>query len=205
MQSWFSEQVDFIHVPGHLFISLGEVFRRFWNLFANLFLFLLLPSYLEIITVSEQRNFTRRFLAGPERRKEGRRWWLQWIRSDLGKSKAHTAAENFRLPTTSSELCLLHQNDARLLRSLKIPFILQCGSPGLPHPSPSVVTRDSVPKEGVFPTPERGLERLAQRGRGYTSQPWAGGSARLWPAWDMRSKGPGGGIWTVRDKMGASG
>ena len=55
----------------------------------------------------------------------------------------------------------------------------------------------------MFPTPGRGLERLTQRVRGYTSQLWVGAkpdSGQL----DLRSKGRGGGIWTTRAKIGAN-
>lgn len=49
--------------------------------------------------------------------------------------------------------------------------------------------KTAAPKQGVFPTPERGLKKLTRENKGRTSQLWAQGK-----------QGCGqGGIWEARD------
>lgn len=62
----------------------------------------------------EQRNFTRKLLNFPERKKKGRSWWSGWTRPEPGESEAHhhdPETSGCSLPPlcpASSMPCLLH-------------------------------------------------------------------------------------------------
>lgn len=87
----------------------------------------------------EQRNFTRKLLNFPERKKKGRSWWSGWTRPEPGESEAHhhdPETSGCSLPPLCPASCT---GATHISLSLKIPFVLQCESNGFPHPSPTVV------------------------------------------------------------------
>lgn len=143
MQSWFSEQEDFIHISVYLFTCLVGKFRRWGNLFVCLFLFLLLSGHLEIIPVNKGTSLENSLTFQRERR-----------RAEVdGQGEQDQSQANLK-PTTMTQKpqaahCLLYAlpplcpasctGATHISLSLKIPFVLQCESNGFPHPSPSVV------------------------------------------------------------------